>query len=323
MYMNTLFSLLSLISLPSPLKRFTNMVYRNRSETIQHTDIVRLKSIFKDQNNNPVDLDQFPTISIIQPSNNISLTPTSAGVARINVGVYEYDYQIGINSPIGVWNDIWSGTLLGIPIIGQFSFVVVDTQLPAVNSDGYMHIGDEIGFNYSQNAIRNINILLKTLKARLNSSGKSLAKDANGNQIYVDCDIFSVDMLVTFLANSITLFNEIPHFTFFTFDDTDIIQGFHDVIVQGATLMALSSKALIERGREFQIQDNGLSWSPPTVSEMLNTQYSTELANHTEKLKYIKSSMKPQGLGLGTINIAASRNPIVSALRHRRARQVI
>jgi hypothetical protein len=299
------------------------MAFRNRSETVQHTDIVRLRAQFRGPDGLPIDLDSFPQVAIVQPSGNVAIGPTSAGVARIDVGLYEYNYAVGINDSIGVWNDVWSGTLNGFTIQTTFSFVVIDTNLPAVNSDGYIHLGDDPGFNYSQNAIMNINKILKALKARLNSSGKSRGRDQYGNVVYIDCDIFSVDMLVTFIADVLTEFNQIPHFTEFTFDDTEFVKMFQAILVQGATIRALSSKALIERGREFTISDNGINFTPPTVSEMLSTQWNTELTNFTEKLKQIKANMKPSPVGLGTLTITVARNPLISQLRHRRSRQVI
>ena len=186
-----------------------------------------------------------------------------------------------------------------------------------------MALGDAPGFNYSQAAILNINKLLKALRARLNSSGKAKAKDKFGNVIFVDCDIFSVDMLVTFLAIQLWEFNQIAHFTEFTFDDDVFINQFGAILVQGATIWALASKALIERGREFQISDNGIQFTPPTVSELMNTQWNAELTNHTEKLKQIKASLKPGPLGLGTLTVTVARNPLLSQLRHRRARIII
>lgn len=301
------------------------MAIRNRSETIHQTDTVILRAQFRGPNGLSVDLDAFPQISIVQPSGNVMLGPTSLGVSHVDTGLYEYDFQVGINASGGVWNDVWTGTLNGITVQATFSFIVSNTDLQAVNTDGYVALGDDPGFNYSQIAIRNINKILKALKARLNSSGKSRARDQYGNVVYVDCDIFSTDMLVTFIATSLTNFNQIPHFTMFTFDDTQFVEQFMDVLMQGALLMALSSKALIERGREFQISDNGINFTPPTVSEMLSTQWSAELTNHTEKVKMIKASMKSFPLGLGTLSISTSgtRNSVISQLRHRRARQII
>ena len=68
------------------------------------------------------------------------------------------------------------------------------------------------------------------------------------------------------------------------------METFAEVLVEGATLYALASQALLERGREFQMSDNGISFDPPNLSELLNTQYSILLVHHWDKLKLIKLS---------------------------------
>lgn len=294
-----------------------------RGELIDVTDQVNLTVQFKDTSGNPVDTDSFPKISIIQPSGLVALAPTSAGVTKIAPGKYSFIYTIPINGPYGVFNDIWSGFINGFYIETTFSFVVAHTQMPAINTDGYAHLGDDPGFNYSQCATKNINKLLKSLKARLNSSGKAKSTDSYGNVVYVDCDIFSIDMLVTFLATALWDFNQVPFFTFFTFDDDGFVEQFGEILVEYATLQALASKALIERGREFQFTDNGLNFNPPTVSELMTTQYSTLLTHYWEKLKYIKNSLRPAPRGLGVFSMNSAINPAFARLRHLRARRII
>jgi hypothetical protein len=299
------------------------MATRTRTELIDAKDTVQLTVTFRDQAGTPTDLDSFPQITITQPSGAVSVGPTSAGVTRLSAGRYQYEYAIGFTGPYGVWIDNWVGYLNGFRIEASFNFVVIHTDLPAPNTDGYYHLGDDPGFNYTQVEIYNINKLLKTLKARLNATGKSKSTDSFGNITYVDCSMFSVEMLVTFLANAITLFNEIPHFTFFTFADSSFINQFHDVLVGGAVLTALSSQALLERGAEYSISDNGISFTPPTMSELLNTQYTTELTHHYEKVKFIKNSFKPHPMGLGSFSMSGSNNPSFRRLRLLRQRQII
>lgn len=298
------------------------MAIKARGELIDVTDQVNLTVQFKDQSGNPIDTDSFPQISIIQPSGLVALAPTSTGVARVSAGKYSFIYTVPINGPYGVFNDVWTGYVNGFRIETTFSFVVTHTQIPAINTDGYVHLGDDPGFNYSQAAIKNINKLIKSLKARLNSAGKAKATDVYGNITYVDCDIFSIDMLTTFLATALWDFNQVPFFTFFQFDDDNFVEQFGEILVEGATLYALSSKALIERGREFQITDNGLNFNPPTVSELMNTQYSTLLSHYWEKLKYIKNSLRPNPLGLGVFGMTSGMNPAIKRLRHLRARRI-
>lgn len=299
------------------------MAIKARGELIDVTDQVNLIVQFRDTAGNPIDTDSYPTISIVQPSGLVALSATSAGVARLGVGKYSYIFTVPYNGPYGVFNDIWVGYINGFRVQVQFEFIVIHTQTPGINIDGYVHLGDDPGFNYSQAATKNINKLLKALKARLNSSGKAKTTDGYGNVMYVDCDIFSIDMLVTFLATALWDFNQVPFFTFFQFDDDYFVEQFGEILVEGATLYALASKALIERGREFQITDNGLNFNPPTVSELMNTQYSTLLSHYWEKLKMIKASLRPAPRGLGVFSMNSAINPAFARLRHLRARRLI
>lgn len=299
------------------------MTIKARGELIDVTDQVNLTVQFKDAMGNPIDTDSFPTISIVQPSGLVALAPTSAGVTRVSTGKYSFIFTIPINGPYGVFNDIWVGFINGFRVETTFSFVVDHTQIPSINSDGYVHLGDDPGFNYSQCATININKLMKSLRARLNSAGKAKSADAYGNTIYVDCDIFSVSMLTTFIATALWDFNQVPYFTYFQFDDDGFVDQFGEILVEGATLYALASKALIERGREFQITDNGLSFSPPTVSELMQTQYSTLLSHYWEKLKYIKNSLRPGPRGLGVFSMNSGLNPAFARMRHLRARRIV
>lgn len=292
-----------------------------RSEIVQPGDIVSLRARFTGPDGLETDLDSFPSITIIQPSGGIAVGPTSMGVMRISFGIYQFNYSVGLFPPIGTWVDVWRGFLGGYEVIGEFTFTIFTSQLPAINSDGYKKLGDDPGFNFSQNAICNINNLLKSLKRRLKNNGKARRKDEYGNVIYKDCNIFSTDELVTFLCEALSMFNEIPHFTFFTWEDTPIIEQFHNIFVQGALYLALGAQALIERGREFQVNDNGIGFTPPTISELLNTQYAKEMDSWYDKAKLIKHNLKPSPLGLGTLSFVAGASPQIRRLRHLRARQ--
>ena len=299
------------------------MTIRARRQLIQPKDTVQLTAIFKDQNGNPADTDSFPQITITSPDGIVATGPTSAGIQHISTGKYEFDFTVGFTGPLGVWSDDWVGFINGFRIEASFDFVVAIGDQPQLNFDGYFALGDDVGFDFTQVEIFNINKLLKTVRARLNSRGPSKSTDKFGNIIYVNCDIYSTDMLTTFLANSITLFNEIPHSTFFSFADTQFINQYHDVLVEGAVVMALASQALIERGREYTVTDNGINFTPPTMSELLNTQYSALLTSNYEKVKFIKNGFKPFPIGLGTFSATrGGLNPSFRNLRLLRARQI-
>lgn len=298
------------------------MAKRTRTELIEPKDTVMLTAAFRDSSGVLKNTDSVPQITITDPTGLVVVGPTSAGVQQLSVGKYQYDLDIGITGPLGVWVDTWTAYINGIQIEGSFSFIVNITDTPALNTDGYIHLGDDPGFNYTQVEIFNINKLLKTLRARLNSRGKTKVSTPAGDK-WETCDIFAIDSLIAFLANSITLFNEIPHFTFFTFADTTFIDQFHDVIVEGAVIWALASHALIERGAEYSVSDNGINFTPPALSELLNSQFTTLLTLHNEKIKFIKNSFKPHPIGLGSFSVNNTRNTAVRKLRLLRARQIL
>lgn len=299
------------------------MVNKARGELLSITDKVVLTATFYNNLGNPVDADFFPTISIVEPSGNVLLSPRSSGVQQIDTGKYSYTFSIDLGASLGVWSDIWQGSIDGYITTQTLSFVVFDSNLSEVISpDGYIGLGDDPGFHYSQTAILNINKLIKTLKQRLASSAKIQKTDDDGNIYYQDCDIFSIDTLTTFLAASLADINSIPHFTSFTFDHTNIIDLLHNLIVEGATVYALASQALVERGREWTITDNGINLNVPTSSELLNSQYSQLLTTHFDKVKLIKASMKPMPLGLGNLTMTNGTNPLARRLQTLRARRL-
>lgn len=298
---------------------------RARGEIAHPKDQINLTVSFKDNTGTLVDPLVYPTISMVSPSNLVMFPPTSAGVGRISVGQYSYIYDVPLSPAFGVYNDVWSANINGNIVENKFSFIINYSQVPeAVNADGYIALGDDPGFDYSQNAITNINVLMKMLRQRLRSQGKSPSKDAFGNTIYVDCDIFSVETLVTFLAESLSLFNQTPFYTSFSYEDTLFVRQFSNILVEGALVYAMASQALIEKGRSYNITDNGISVTMPDMGDMLNSAASTLFSAHMEKLKYIKNSLRPSALGLGVFNMnSGAINPAIRRLRHLRQRRII
>lgn len=141
--------------------------------------------------------------------------------------------------------------------------------------------------------------LIKLVKACLSSASRQRSFDGYGNVLYVSTDIYSSNQLSMFLDLSLSEFNQTPYFTSFTWDDPEFITTFANILVEGAVLLCLASQSLIERGREFNYDGYGISFKPPTVSEMLETQYSNLLGHHFEKLKLIKSDKSILKFGKG------------------------
>lgn len=58
----------------------------------------------------------------------------------MSTGLYSYIFNVPYNGPLGVFNDIWVGFINGFRVESSFSIVVTTTQIPSINSDGYMHL---------------------------------------------------------------------------------------------------------------------------------------------------------------------------------------
>ena len=160
-----------------------------------------------------------------------------------------------------------------------------------------------------------INDLICQMRAEL--------KDSN-----TQCYAFSAAELSAFLDASLSRFNGTPHFTSFNWKNIDLAR-FRYIIVEGAVLLALSAQVLIEAGREFTINDNGISFTPAQVSQALSGQFSVRYTQYNQDLDFIKLHFKPsptavlsyQSLLVGGSEGAGS-NPNISKLRHLRGRRV-
>jgi hypothetical protein len=192
-------------------------------------------------------------------------------------------------------------------------------------------IGDDVNFDFSDQEIYGINILLKYLKARLRSEGKKPARDefgafiydANGNMVMIDCPVFSDEILVTFLISALSEFNMIPFFTSYSFADPIIHKTFSHAIVEGAYILAVASQALLEKGRDFNISDGGINYQPPQLGDFLQSNYNNFLTSYRERLKFIKNSIRPNPVSFGTYSNLSSGAPSWVRLRHQRSRKIV
>lgn len=63
---------------------------------------------------------------------------------------------------------------------------------------------------------------------------------------------------------------------------------FGDMIVQGAVITALASKALIEAGREFSYEDKGVAYYSPNISYIFMNQWELELQDYRFKIDLLQ-----------------------------------
>lgn len=277
----------------------------------------------------PVNADSTPTISIADPLSNVVISTTSVGIENPSEGVYKYFYDLSTTAERGLWKDTWSGTVDGSRTINEFTFLVVSES--SAIPEGNIRLGDEVSFDFSQEELVGLNILLKFLKARLRSSGRkprrdlygAFVYDAYGELITDECNVFSDEILATFLCQSLSEFNSTPFFTSYTFAEEIIYKFFANLIVEGAYVVALASQSLVEKGRDFTISDGGISYQPPQLGDFLSSHYQQWLSTYRDRLKFTKNSIRPNSATFGTFTSLTSANPQVSKLRHLRARRIL
>lgn len=278
---------------------------------------------FRDFAGNPVNTDETPKVSVSDLNGRIWQASSSSGVSLVqDPSVYKFSYLIPPTFPDGYASATFSALVGNDSVTNTFYFQVISSGSVQETTEPSFTPGDSIDFEFTEEEVIGINTLLKILKIRLKNDGTRKVPNGAGGFIDVPCAVFANSELIAFLVNSLSEFNQIPHFTSFTFADSIIYGRFADVIIQGAVILALAAQSLIEKGREFIITDNGISFQPPAVSDILNNQYNTQLTDYKEKVKFIKCNLKPAPLGLGTFRTTAV-SPAFLRLRHLKERQIL
>jgi len=279
---------------------------------------------FVDSFGNPANADDTPQVAIYDSAGTLRQRATDIGVGLTNDdhdGLYYFAYEIPEDAPDGYWTDTWSAKIGDEDVTASFDFYVTSSGDIEADDSPVFVPGDDVPWDFTQDEVYGINILLKMVKCRVKNDGTRQVRQGD-TYIEVPCAIFTDTELICFLVNSLSSFNQYPHFTQFKFSDPQIYELFAEIVVQGAVLLALAAQSLIEKGREFSITDNGVTYQPPAVSEILNSQYGAQLQDYKEKLKHIKTSLKPNPRGLGTFRVTAI-NPNFLRLRHLRERQIL
>jgi len=307
----------------------TTSTSSDRSKAIRGTTVI-LKIQYYGADGQTTDPDQTPYIKITDSNGNLQVESTTTGVTRVDTGLYSYEYDVQTDTAEGLWEDEWSTTINSVTIINNFSFLVMDSG-DLTEATGAVRLGDDVNFDFSQEELAGLNILMKYLKARLRSEGRkpkrdeygAFVLDGYGSIVYEECNVFSDEILACFLCSALSEFNMIPFFTAYSFADSIIKTLFSSAIVEGAYVFALASQSLIEKGRDFTISDGGVSYQPPQLGDFLSAQYNNWLSNYRERLKFIKNNIRPGPQGFGTFTNLASGAPAFVRLRHLRSRRII
>lgn len=122
--------------------------------------------------------------------------------------------------------------------------------------------------------------LLMPLNALLYNNGKQKAVDEKGNVTYVDVPIFAESELLEYLR--------LAEDTTKSVLKVDNTLKHTDLVVEYAYYLALISKSLIERGREYAINDNGIYMNPPNVSDHMMNVAQIVINNWFRKVELIR-----------------------------------
>lgn len=104
---------------------------------------------------------------------------------------------------------------------------------------------------------------------RLAAVGQIQEVDNFGRRVYQEKSIFEPKTVETAIKMALTAFNAIPPFTYFKMEDEENIDQISDSLVTYAAYLLLQRQALVEKGYEFTVKDNGVNWTPPILSQFL------------------------------------------------------
>ena len=130
--------------------------------------------------------------------------------------------------------------------------------------------------------------LANLVKFRVANNKFVSAFNNDGYVIKKDVSIFGDEDINLALKLSLSAFNCVPPFTYFQEDDTENLEQLADPVVTYAVYILLTRQALIEKGREMSIKDNGVEYIPPHLGDFLRD-ISEELVNRwTDYVKDLK-----------------------------------
>ena len=130
------------------------------------------------------------------------------------------------------------------------------------------------------------------------------------------CEIFSDSQLLSYIDLSLQSVNSHPTWTFYTLES--LPRDWYNVTVLGAYIYALNAQGLTERARNFNISDQGVSYTPPDLPGHFQNLAQAMDAKFLAEKERIKANVRPAPVGLGTTRVL-SPNPAILRMRHLRA----
>lgn len=129
---------------------------------------------------------------------------------------------------------------------------------------------------------------VKLVRTRLADDGNETL--GNKPQVYTE------EQILSYLEGSLQRLNGLlPNGLSFEATPVQVFE-LADLVVQGAVITALASKALLEKGREFPILDGvgSVAYHPPNVSDTMMRQWEVEMMDYRSKIELIRSNFSQQ-----------------------------
>lgn len=134
-----------------------------------------------------------------------------------------------------------------------------------------------------------IDYYIKLVRARLADDNVVKSKDSSGNDVFFKSEIYTDEQIVSYLEGSLQRLNVLlPKGLSFEATPLEIFE-LTDLVVQGAVITALASKALLEKGREFSFLNGGIKYAPPNTSDILMRQWEVEMVDYRSKVEAVRS----------------------------------
>ena len=114
-----------------------------------------------------------------------------------------------------------------------------------------------------------LDTLVDLVNFRIAATGKKPETDKDGNINYVESALFDRKDVERAISLSLAAFNMAVFPTYLKIEDEENMMQLSDLLVTYASYLLLVRQSLLEKGREYTIQDNGVGWTPPLLADFV------------------------------------------------------
>lgn len=266
--------------------------------TVKRLQSIRLDVTFHDVDKEITDPSSL-VVSIYDPNNVAQVTeaeigPLSSQIQWVGTGQYYFDYTVPAGGLEGTWIVRWGGVLSGKSFLKDDLFSVV-SDITTIAAPGVVFENDT--------------------KLQFANTLRTYLKDRDPRNY-----AFQDEEIGVFLDGALADVNLWPTATNFNWDS--VPQNWLHVVSVGGQVMALYAQSLIEAGREFTINDQGINFNPPPVHQAMLSVAQSLVQSYADLKERAKYHIKPGPAAIGTYRVLAI-NPMLARLRHLREKRIV